>query len=87
MVDIIDPFLSGSVVELSDTEKVLVPRLNFNNITKTRPYVVGEEDTIQDIAAREFGGNVSVWYTIFEINDFEDPLELPIGEIIKLPVW
>lgn len=85
--DIIDPFLSGAVIELTGGERLLVPIIPRVDTVKVRPYVVQEEDTLLSISSNEFNGNYSVWYYIYLINNLEDPLDLPVGEVINLPVW
>jgi hypothetical protein len=52
---------------------------------ETRTYTIKEGDRI-DLLAQQSLGDFRLWWVIAYINGLDDPLELPVGKEIVLPI-
>lgn len=80
-----DPYLTGRVIQLSPTERFLSPNLVVKGIEQYKKHLVDSDDTVLSIANQHFNGDTRLWFQIAELNNLSDPLNLPVGEFLKIP--
>lgn len=83
----LNPYLTGKIVELSDTDKILLPNLVMVKTDSFFEHLVSEDDTIQSVANRYFNGDTRYFEAICEFNDIEDPISLLPGSVLKIPSY
>jgi hypothetical protein len=87
MKHILDPYLSGKVIEFDDGSKELIGNYNIPKPDKELDKLVNSYDTLFSIAQEYFNGDTSQWYMIALHNNIVNPFELPVGETIKIPIY
>lgn len=75
---------SKDEVKVNDTTVTVTPTPSESQIV-TKDYVMLENDSLWDIAVREYGDGFK-WVEIVKVNNFENPDYVPPGTKIKIPV-
>lgn len=81
-----DPYSNGIIVKFSDKEDILVPNIQLPYAERFTTYQVQVDDTLYSIA-HKFYGDTRKWLDIAEYNDIDDPVIIPQGTILNIPVW
>jgi nucleoid-associated protein YgaU len=68
----------------NDTIQDLLGSVQLLSADRTKQWIFKRGDTLQKIAAREYG-DPNKWRPIAEANNIDNPLTIPVGRALKVP--
>lgn len=80
-----NPYSTGYIFVFPEGDSLLQrDPIPINHSVNDQYYIFIEGDTLESIAFNKYGDS-KYWWIIYDVNDIDFPLQIPIGTVLLIP--